>query len=125
MLTPQHTGHWYDPNSSGQGFELHVTAEGLVLATAFLGRIPGYSNRNTWVSFQSQVHVSGPITGYVPHDCVFGENHPLDLRAIGEVTVTPGDDVISAVVLIDLRGIDQPSPVAPPIAQEFLLRRLI
>lgn len=130
MLSAEHTGHWYDPELPGQGFEIHVLPSGRLVATAYLARIPGYSNRPAWVSFQGRAN-AGPIEGYVPRlPFVFGEDAPpnagTSMAVVGEATFTDiGGGRIAAVVTIDLRGVDQPSPVAPPVTETFELVRLI
>ena len=130
QLTPEHSGHYYDPVQSGQGVELHVTESGFVLGTFFLGRVPGWSDTPMWVSAQGVLNEGNKYTLYSSDFAVFGEERPLVLTAIGEATIwdrTPfcGTDCIVAKVIIDGRGRVMFSPQPEPVEAIFYLQKLL
>lgn len=130
QLTPAHSGHYYDPNQSGQGVELHVKENGYILATFFLGRVPGWSESPMWVSGQGIRDENNKITLYSSDFAVFGEERPLVVVPIGEATIwdrTPlcGTNCIVVKITIDGRGRAHFSPSPEPVDGFFYMQRLM
>lgn len=134
QLTPAHSGHYFDPFQSGQGVELHVLESGQVIGTFFLGRVPGWYGQPSWLSAQGSTANGGdgsytfPLLSSIT--TVLGEENPLVVAAMGEVTIYPLRDVcdantcLVAHITVDGRGIVPFSPVSDPVTAILYLQRL-
>ena len=130
QLTPEHTGHYYDPSASGQGVELHVLDDGRVFGSFFLGSVPGWYVSPTWFSAQGFASDES-LQLYQPVTAVFGQSNPLILGVMGSVTLTPiadcsgGEHCLDAQITIDGRGFVLFSPAPYPVTHTLRLRRLL
>lgn len=131
-LTSAMSGHYYDPDQTGQGVELHVTDTGHVLATFFLGRVPGWYSNPVWLSAQGTVSNADSLPLYESRTTVFGAENPLGLIQMGEArlyVIRPnciGNDVcLVASVIIDGRGEVPFSPANDTASAVLYLRRLL
>lgn len=130
QLTPEHTGHYYDPSASGQGVELHVTDSGQVIGTFFLGSVPGWYASPAWLSAQGDVD-DQTLPLYQSISAVFGASYPLILGVMGSVTLTAiadcsgGEHCLDAQITIDGRGFVLFSPAPEPVSHTLRLRRLL
>lgn len=130
QLTPDHTGHYYDPSASGQGVELHVLDDGRVFGSFFLGSVDGWFASPVWFSAQGRADAETlPI--YQSVSAVFGASNPLILGVIGSARLTAiadcsgGEHCLDAQITIDGRGFVLFSPAPAPITHTLRLRRLL